>query len=93
MDKIVDFQEALKILDIEDYAERILKSNSHGELSHLKQYILFAEIFKNDNRWFRGWFEKIVKSTEGEAQENIFQHILKIFSFQFGSYLSRDNNK
>lgn len=33
------FQEALKILDIEDYRERILNSNSNGKLFHLQQYI------------------------------------------------------
>jgi len=35
----VNFQEALKILNIEEYGERIFRSNSHGELFHCIDYI------------------------------------------------------
>ena len=37
------FDEALKILDIEIYKNRIIHSNSHGELFHLADYILLAK--------------------------------------------------
>ena len=61
---IMNLQEALKILNIEDYAERIWHSNSHGELFHLDQYFTLAETFKDDAKWFRDWFESIVKFAE-----------------------------
>ena len=61
---IMNFQEALKVLNIEDYAERIFKSNSHGELFHLQQYFTLAETFKDDSKWFREWFEAVVKFAE-----------------------------
>ena len=32
----MNFEEALKKLDIEEYEERIINSNSHGELFHLQ---------------------------------------------------------
>lgn len=79
----MDFNKAIKILGIEDYAERIFKSNSHGELFHLEQYAHLAKIFqeeKEDFSWFRGWFEGVVKYAEEnwERPESVFQHILKI---------------
>ncbi len=71
------FKEALEVLGIEDYAERIIASNSHGELFHLRQYFVLAEMFKKDAGWFRGWFEYVVKFAEdnSERPESIFQHI------------------
>lgn len=36
------FDKALKILDIEEYRERIWNSSSTGELMHLTQYIQFS---------------------------------------------------
>jgi len=77
MDK---FKEALKVLNIEDYAERIWHSNSHGELFHLDQYFTLADVLKDDAGWFRGWFESIVKFAEENWQrpESVFQHISKI---------------
>ena len=75
----MNFNEALKVLGIEDYAERIFNSNSHGELFHLHQYIQLANLLKEDTGWFRGWFEETVKWAEENWQrpESIFQHILK----------------
>ena len=43
----MNFKESLKILGIEDYAERIYSSNSHGELFHLQQYFILADVFKD----------------------------------------------
>jgi hypothetical protein len=76
----MDFQEALKILGIEDYAEKIFKSNSQGELFHLEQYFLLADALKDDAGWFRQWFEEVVKFAEQNWQrpESVFQHISKI---------------
>lgn len=80
----MSFQEALTVLDIEDYAERIFKSNSHGELFHLDQYFTLAETFKSDAKWFRNWFENVVKFAEQnwERPESVFQHILTILVAQ-----------
>ena len=73
----MNFNEALKVLGIEDYAERIINSNSHGELFHLRQYFILAEMLKDDATGFREWFEKTVKWAEEnwERPESIFQHI------------------
>lgn len=77
---IMNFQEALTVLGIEDYAERIFKSNSHGELFHLQQYFTLAETFKEDAKWFREWFVAVVEFAEKKWQrpESVFQHISKI---------------
>ena len=78
------FQEALKILNIEDYRERIYNSNSHGELFHLADYIQIADVLKDteDASVFREDFENIVKSAEEnwERPESIFQHIITVLS-------------
>jgi hypothetical protein len=73
------FGEALKILNIEDYSERIFNSNSHGELLHLADYGVLAE-HVDDPVAFRKWFVKVVEHAEQEwnRPESIFQHILKI---------------
>ena len=75
----MDFKESLQHLGIEDYAERIFNSNSHGELFHLYQYIEIAEIIKEPH-WFRGWFEAIIKDAEIHWQrpDSIYQHIQTI---------------
>lgn len=73
----MNFNEALKILNIEDYKERIFNSNSHGELFHLEQYFLFAEIFKDDPSWFREWFMAMVDWAQENwsRPESVFQHM------------------
>lgn len=40
----MSFREAVRILNIEDFGERIFHSNSHGELFHLVDYIAIASI-------------------------------------------------
>lgn len=79
--KGLTFQEALKILDIEEYGDRIFNSNSHGELFHLYDYIvLAANIDKKDVPEFKEAFVEAVKWAEAtwERPASIFQHILKI---------------
>jgi hypothetical protein len=74
------YDEALKKLNIEDYAERIFNSNSHGELFHLGDYITIAEALDDeDASTFREWFAETVKFAEQNWQrpESIFQHIPK----------------
>ena len=76
------FDEALKILDIEIYKNRIIHSNSHGELFHLADYILLAKYWnkkRNELPEFRPIFVDIVTWAENtwERPESIFQHILK----------------
>lgn len=77
------FIEALKKLGIEGYAERIWRSNSRGELSHLNQYFHLAEM-EGDLSWFSPWFESVVKAAEQNWQrpESVFQHIIKILEEQ-----------
>ena len=73
------FKKAVKRLDIEDYEERIFKSNSHGELFHLLDYIVFAKTIKGDASWFRPLFIACVKYAEKnwKRPESCFQHIPK----------------
>lgn len=75
----MNLKEALKILNIEDYEQRIVQSNSHGELFHLDQYFQLAEIFKDSKTNFREWFVYTVNFAEQnwKRPESIFQHILK----------------
>lgn len=77
------FQEALKKLNIEDYAERIFNSNSHGELFHLYDYIVIAESLSDDGaQRFRPLFLEVVAYAEKNWQrpESIFQHMVKLLS-------------
>jgi len=79
------FTEALKILNIEDFKDRIWNSNSRGELSYLADYIILAqrleEYFPEEIPLFRKWFLHVVKEAEKtwERPESIFQHIMKVF--------------
>jgi hypothetical protein len=82
----MNFNEALEILGIEKYAERIFKSNSRGELFHLQTYFVLAEhIGKTD--WFANWFDEVVKWAEEnwERPESIFQHIDKVLEQQLNA--------
>ena len=75
------FDEALKILDIEDYREAIMTSNSHGELSHLLDYIMIATICKKKKlEWFRFMFLESVRMAEERwsRPESIYQHMPRI---------------
>ena len=76
------FPEALKILNIEDYSERIWTSNSRGELGHTFMYCEIARVAKEtgNTSWFRDWFEKTVEYAEKnwERPESVFQHIDKL---------------
>ena len=78
----MNFKEALKILNIEDYGERIFNSNSHGELFHMYDYIILAETLKDNPTWFREWFENVVKLAEEhwDRPESVFQHMFTIFN-------------
>lgn len=73
------FKNAIKKLGIEKYEERILQSNSHGELFYLNDYIMFAKVFSSDASIsrFKNWFDITVKLAEDnwERPESIFQHI------------------
>lgn len=77
------FKEALQILDIEDYAERICNSNSHGELFHLSDYISLAKMCEHvpQPNGFREVFEQVVSDAERlwERPSSVYQHILRIF--------------
>ena len=75
------FTEALEKLGIEKYSDRILKSNSHGELFHIQDYFIIAEHLNNEDKiWFPIWFEDTVKlaKEQWERPESVFQHIAKL---------------
>jgi len=81
----ITFQEALQHLNIEDYRERIVRSNSHGELFHLLDYIYIAQAqikTQIDFSDFRPWFEEVVKMAEENWQrpESVFQYIPKLLT-------------
>lgn len=73
------FKEALKILNIEDYGERIFNSHSSGELGHLYDYIAFARALQKHTCQdsFREWFVAVVKLAEEHWSRpaSIYQHM------------------
>ena len=74
------FDEILEKLDIKDYGTRIWNSNSHGELSHITDYVVFSE--HNETGWFREFFVSAVKMAEESwtRPESVFQHIPEIYN-------------
>ncbi len=78
------FDEALHVLNIVDYRERIINSHSRGELFHLAQYIHIAECMKDDlpefKKLFSTWFRFIVEDAEKnwDRPESVFQHVSKL---------------
>ena len=75
----LSFEEALQILNIEDFRERILSSNSHGELLHCYYYIQIAQL-DSAKDWFRPWFMEVVKWAEDnwERPDSVFQHMPRL---------------
>lgn len=78
------FQQALQKLGIEKYADRIFNSNSHGELFHLQQYVMLAQI-EGDMSWFPAWFDDIVEFAETNWQrpESVFQYPARLLREHF----------
>ena len=77
----MNFSTAIKKLNIEEYGERILNSNSHGELFYILDYIFIAENIKEVHiSTFKLCFVHAVKQAEKswDRPESIFQHIFKI---------------
>lgn len=82
--------EAFQKLNIEDYAERIFNSNSHGELFYLWDYVAVVQVHEAagvDLAWFRPWFVDVVKWAEKNWQrpESVFQHLPRLLQ----DYVSR----
>lgn len=80
----ISFKDALKILDIQEYEERIFNSNSHGELYHLQDYIDVANFLKGSPtavQIFKKHFEECVEDAYKNWQrpQSVFQHIKKFF--------------
>ncbi len=76
----MSYKDALKLLGIEDFSERIFNSNSHGELSHCFDYIVFAQRILHGNKnfsTFRPLFLECVKIAEQnwKRPESVFQHM------------------
>lgn len=78
---MTSLKEALTILGIEDYFDRIIKSSSRGELHPAHEYFMLAEALKDNATDFRPWFIKVVKAAEEQWKrpESVFQHIGTIF--------------
>lgn len=77
----MSFTDALRKLNIEDFKQRIMNSNSHGELFHIYDYLMIAKTGSDDNMdWFREWFVGVVTWAEKnwERPESVFQHIPRI---------------
>jgi hypothetical protein len=94
----MNLQTALETLDIADYGERIFRSNSHGELFHLMDYAMLADVFSPTGEKvssFRPWFQATVKFAEENwsRPESIFQHIPKMLDFTFKAKEQQDNAK
>ena len=77
------FTESLNILGIQKYEQRILNSNSHGELMHLEQYFVMAKLFGNMED-FPKVFSEIVElaKEQWKRPESVYQHIAKIILSQ-----------
>ena len=90
MSEEMSFTQALEELNIQDYEDRILNSNSHGELFHTMDYIYIAQHFKDkDSSWFKEWFEAAVRWAEKNwhRPESIFQHIPRMLEDTGGRVL------
>ena len=79
-DSSYTLHDALEILGIPEFEERIIESNSHGELGHVLEYIQLAHYVKTkklDVTWFRPWFLGLVKWAEETwaRPESVFQHL------------------
>ena len=72
------FAKAMKVLNIEDFAERIFNSNSHGELFYIWDYMQLAQM-PGDKAWFRPWFLGVVEMAEKNwsRPESCFQHLVR----------------
>jgi hypothetical protein len=78
----MSLNESLKILDIEDYEDKIFSSSSKGGIMHVLDYPYIASWYAaqgyTDN-WFREWFVDIVKKCESwERPESVYQHIPRL---------------
>ena len=67
------FNEALVILNIEDYSTKIFESNSHGELFHLYGYIQLVEMRATDIRPM--FLELVEEASTWNRPKSIYQHI------------------
>lgn len=92
------FIEALKILGIEEYKDRIFNSNSHGELFHLNDYVVMAEYLNTpDDPWFGKWFRAVVEWSDKNSKNPnaVFQHIPEILKQQLydGQFITPDGKQ
>ena len=80
-DNSITFYDALKKLKIEKYCDRILKSNSKGELIHTQYYFMLSDhIDSRDVSEFSKWFDKMVEFAEKnwKRPESVFQHVPRL---------------
>ncbi len=78
-------QEAFKILNIEDYAERIFNASPSGELWYLGEYVEVAEHFQDNADWYREVFIECVEYAEAnwENPELVFIQMFTIMQNMF----------
>ena len=88
----MSFKDALGILKIPEFEDRIINSNSKGELMHVIQYYELAEVIKNSAymlEWFPEWFKAVIDVAEKEWKrpESVYQHIGKLFYSHLNTHL------
>jgi len=89
----ITLEEVLELLGIEEYKERILNSNSHGELFHINDYFVLSQIGLPKEK-FSKWFKEVVQFAEKnwKRPESVFQHILTIFKENLTNHADNSNN-
>ncbi len=90
----IDLSEILKRLNIEEYEDRILNSNSHGELFHVYDYFNIYETLKESSLMlvlFSIFFKSLVKFAEEnwERPESIFQHMPIMLDKHWGTFCDK----
>jgi len=77
-------KEALKILNIEDYGERIFHSNSRGELFHCNKYVKIAKTVEGivtGERFREAFIELVDSAKDWKRPQSIYQHVPEIIGY------------
>ncbi len=81
---INSLKDALKVLQIEDFEERIIHSSSRGELFHIIDYISLAKSVEEDLS-VATEVEVVIRDAVSYAEkhwkrpESVFQHLREMF--------------
>lgn len=75
-------EEMFQELDLSEYVDAILNSNSRGELMHVAKYRPFLKIPKEDRKWFKPAFVRMVEHSKSfERPASVYQHVDRIFGY------------